>query len=101
MVEGDASGNGRQGNGIFPVRDLGRGIQNLEDSFCCRNVGDQLVIEVAQVHDGPPEHIDIASEGKQSSYRHLIHADDHNTGIIKRHAANAPAKVDNGAEGVI
>ena len=53
----------RHFNNVFRIGNTGFGIQYLKDTFCTGYIGNQLVIEVTEVHDRLPEHRNISTKG--------------------------------------
>ena len=53
----------RHFNNVLCIGNIGFGIQYLKDTFCTGYIGNQLVIEVTEVHDRLPEHRNISTKG--------------------------------------
>ena len=103
-------GNVVEGNGAFDRRKLAHagivrylrfGIQNLENPFRTGDIGDDLIIKIAQVHDRAPEHRDIGAEGDERADGYLIGTKDNDARKIQGNGTEPPAEVDDGAESVV
>ena len=82
------------------IHDLRVGIEYLKDPLRAGDVGDQLVVKVAQVHDRLPEHGYICAERDQCSHRYIVDAEDHDARKPQRYVAESPAEIDDRAESV-
>ena len=91
MREADLSVDRRDLGDIFGVRDPGRGVQNFKDTFCRRNIGNDLVIKVAQVQDWVPEHSDVAAKGQEGSDGNIFRPDDADSNKIEGGDSHTPA----------
>ena len=101
MVEDHLAPDGRKLLRARPVRDGGRGVHDLEDPFRAGDIGDHLVVKIAQVHDRVPEHGNIGSEGKEGSHGYPPRAQHYKSNEIQGKQADGPAQVDDRANGVV
>ena len=85
--------NVRQFYHIFSITDIRIGIQNIKNPLCCGQIGNYLIIEITQIHDWIPEHINISSKRHKKSYRdprcpHIFDADQ-----IEHHRSDSPTEI--------
>ncbi len=98
MLEIDGPVNLSDLTDICGIRDLRFGVKHFKNTLGARNIRHNLIIKTAQIIDRLPEHVDIGSECKEGTKRHLIHAQDHNSGKIQADAAKSPCKINDGTE---
>ena len=101
MVEDHLALNGRKLLYVLPVGDGGRGVHDFKNTLRSGNVGDHLIVKVAQVHDRIPEHGNIGSERQEGSYGYPACAEHHNSHEIQGKQADGPAQVDDRTYGVV
>ena len=101
MVKDHLALNGRKLLYALPIGDGGRGVHDFKYPLRAGDVGDHLVVKVAQVHDRVPEHGNIGSERQEGSHGYPARAEHHDSHKIQGKQADGPAQVDDRAHGVI
>ena len=80
------------------IRDPRRCIQYLKNTLRSGNIGHKLVIEITDIVNWLPKHIQICPKGDKSAYRNLIHPQNHDTRIVQQNTAHTPRKVNHRSE---
>ena len=101
MIEGNSSFDRRQLGHAVSIGNFRLCVQNLKNTFGSGDIGDDLVVEVAQVHDRIPKHRNIGAECDQDTEGNLIGTEKNNAGKIQGESADCPANIDGGTERVI
>ena len=91
MGKGHLSFDGRDFRHIFFVGDSCPGIHDFKNPLGPGNVGDNLVIKIAEIHNRVPEHGDVAAEGKEGSHGHIFRPQNMQSHKVKGGNAHTPA----------
>ena len=101
MIEGNSPFDRRQLGHTVSIGNFSLCVQNLKNTFGSGDIGDDLVVKVAQVHNRIPKHRNIRAECDQDTEGNLIGTEKDNTGKIQGESADCPANIDGGTERVI
>ena len=82
------------------ICDLGLRVENFKYSLRARDIGHELVIEIAQMHNGHPEHSYIRCKCNECSDLYIFDSEDLHSDIIHRDESDRPADIGNGSEQV-
>jgi len=78
---------------ISPVKNIRLCVKDFKNTLCGSQVGNHLIVKIAQVHHRVPEHINISPKCHQHSDADIIPANHPDANPVKNHGANTPAEI--------